>query len=209
LSSDDSAETRAPLSLLPEHDPLGETCLSCGRRHSLDGLFAAASFRGNRMIESAIHIMKYEFVDGIGGPLGRFLADAASRSELPLPDLIVPVPLHPWRARFRGFNQSSLIAASLSERLTPGIGIPVREDILIRSRFTLPQARSHDAKERKENLQGAFRLSGKISNAKKTLSGATVWLVDDVATTGATLEECAKILKKSGTKKVLGVVVAR
>ncbi len=188
--------------------PLGATCLSCSRHHALDGLFAAASFRGNRTIESAVHVMKYEFVDELGSPLGQLLADAASRSELPLPDMFVPVPLHPWRLRFRGFNQSSLIARPLSERLAPDLRIPVREDILFRTRFTLPQARSHSAKERKENLRGAFSLT-KDRSVRSALRGTTIWLIDDVATTGATLEECAKIFKKAGVKKVFGIVVAR
>ncbi|MBP9752165.1 MAG: ComF family protein [Candidatus Moranbacteria bacterium] len=188
--------------------PLGATCLSCSGRHALDGLFAATSFRGNRTAENAIHIMKYEFVAELGDPLGRFLASIVSRSELPLPDFLVPVPLHPWRFRFRGFNQASLIARSLSEHLAPDLGIPVHEDILFRTRFTLPQARSHGAKERKENLCGAFSLA-KDRAVRNTLRGKTIWLVDDVATTGTTLETCAKILKKAGVKKVIGIVVAR
>lgn len=188
--------------------PIGTTCLSCARHHALDLLFAAASFRKNRVIEEAIHVMKYEFVDEFGAPLGRLLANAVSRSELPLPDMIIPVPLHPWRFRFRGFNQSSLIARSLAEHLVPDLRIPVREDVLFRTRFTLPQARSHDAKERKENLLGAFSPTEDRS-VRGALRGTTVWLIDDVATTGATLEECAKILKGIGVKKVFGVVVAR
>jgi ComF family protein len=192
----------------PKRTPLGTTCLSCSRHHALDGLFSVASFRKNRTIGNTIHVMKYEFVDELGGPLGQLLADVVSHSELLLPDIIVPIPLHPWRLRFRGFNQSSLIARSFSEYFSPDLGIPVREDILNRARFTLPQARSHSASERRENLRGAFVLTnGRITKA--TLLGATVWLIDDVATTGATLEECAKILKKAGAKKVLGVVLAR
>jgi ComF family protein len=190
------------------HTPLGATCLSCARHHALDGLFAATSFRGNRTTENAIHIMKYEFVAELGDPLGRLLASAISRSELPLPDFLVPVPLHPWRLRFRGFNQASLIACSLSEHLAHNLGIPVREDILFRTRFTLPQARSRGAQERKENLRGAFSLT-KDRAVRNALRGTTIWLIDDVATTGATLETCARILKKAGVKKVFGIVVAR
>lgn len=188
--------------------PLGATCLSCSRNHALDGIFSAASYRGDRTIESAVHAMKYEFVDELGDRLGRLLGDVVSRSELPLPDMIVPVPLHPWRFRFRGFNQAAVIAHALSARLAPDLGTPVREDILSRTRFTLPQARSHGAQERRENLRDAFSLA-KDKGIRNAVRGATVWLVDDVATTGATLEECAKILKKVGARKALGIVVAR
>ncbi len=188
--------------------PLGMTCLSCSDRHALDGIFSATPYRGNSIVEDAIHVMKYEFVAELCDPLGRFLSEAVSRSELPLPEIIIPVPLHPWRLRFRGFNQSARIAASLAAHLAPYLDVPVREDILIRNRFTLPQARSHDTRERQENLREAFSVS-EIRDSKTRLKNATVWLVDDVATTGATLEECAKALKKTGAKKVFGIVVAR
>ena len=188
--------------------PFGETCFSCARNHALDGLFAATSFRGNRTIESAIHVMKYEFVAELGKPLGQLLLDAVLHAELPLPDSIVPVPLHPWRLRFRGFNQASLIAQEFEEHLAQALAIPIREDLLQRVRFTLPQARSHGAKERKENLRNAFAI-GKETATQPSLRGTVIWLIDDVATTGATLEECAKILKKAGVRKVFGIVVAR
>ena len=87
--------------------------------------------------------------------------------------------------------------------------LPVRQDILVRTRFTMPQAKSRGAKERRENLKNAFALHPKNPDAKKELKGGVVWLVDDVATTGATLAECAKVLKKSGARKVFGIVVAQ
>jgi ComF family protein len=188
--------------------PLGATCLSCSRSHSLDGVFPAASYRKNRALGSAIHVMKYEFVDGLGDRLGRFLGDAVLRTELPLPGIIVPVPLHPWRFRFRGFNQAMIIARALSSHIAADLNIPVREDILFRTRFTLPQTRSRDARERRKNLHDAFSLS-KDKEIRSVVRGMTIWLVDDVATTGATLEECATILKKAGAKKIIGIVLAR
>ncbi|HWQ60082.1 MAG TPA: double zinc ribbon domain-containing protein [Candidatus Fimivivens sp.] len=189
--------------------PDGLTCLSCASRHSLDGVFAAVAFREAFTVADAIHVLKYEYVPELALPLGRLLAEAAAKTDLPLPDLLLPVPLHPWRLRYRGFNQSTLIARSFSESFMPELPVPVREDLLVRHRFTLPQAKSRGAKERKRNLHGAFSLQKNSPAINKEFKGKTLWLVDDVATTGATLEECAKVLKKSGAKKVFGIVVAR
>jgi ComF family protein len=189
--------------------PDGRTCFSCAPKHSLDGVFSASVFREATNVAEAIHVLKYEYVPELASPLGTFLAEAASRTELPIPDLIVPVPLHPWRLRYRGFNQSVLLAESFTKAFMPDVLTPVRTDLLIRHRFTLPQARSHGAKERKANLKGAFSLASDSRRFRKELKGKTIWLMDDVATTGATLEECAKVLKKSGAKNVFGIVVAR
>jgi len=189
--------------------PDGRTCFSCAPRHALDGIFSATAFHEATTIAQAIHVFKYEYVRELGIPLGILLAEAASKTELPLPDLVVPVPLHPWRFRYRGFNQSALLADSFTASFMPELRIPIREDLLVRTRFTLPQAKSRGAKERRENLKNAFSLSPKKDSARSELKGKTVWLMDDVATTGATLEECARTLKKTGAKKVFGIVVAR
>ncbi|NTW15299.1 MAG: ComF family protein [Candidatus Moranbacteria bacterium] len=189
--------------------PEGRTCLACAKRHSLDGVFAPVAFREARDVADAIHILKYEYVTELALPLGKTIAEAVRETELPLPDFIVPVPLHPWKLRYRGFNQSLLLSEPLAASLVPDLPVPIREDLLVRHRFTLPQARSRGAKERRENLRGAFSLDPRNPSVKRDLAGRTVWLVDDVATTGATLEECAKVLKKAGTGSVFGIVVAR
>jgi len=187
--------------------PDGMTCLSCRKRASLDGVFSVATFREDRVVSEAIHVLKYEYVPDLALPLGQLLANGVRDSELPLPDLIIPVPLHPWRLRYRGFNQSERIAQAFLDRFMPELDIPLRDDLLHRVRFTLPQAKSPNAKARKKNLRGAFAIDSSVK--RKGLKGKAVWLVDDVATTGATLEECAKVLKQSGAKNVFGIVVAR
>ena len=187
--------------------PDGATCLSCRKRSALGGAFSAAVFRENRIISDAVHVLKYEYVPDLAEPLGRLLATRARESEFPLPDLIIPVPLHPWRERYRGFNQSMEIARYFSTHFFPELSIPLRDDILRRTRFTLPQARSHGAKERRKNLRGAFTVDPSIR--KRELRGQAVWLIDDVATTGATLEECARVLKRSGASSIHGLVIAR
>ncbi len=189
--------------------PFGQTCFSCAPKHSLDGIFAAVSFREASVIAQSIHIFKYEYVRELATPLGALLAETASKTDLPIPDFLVPVPLHTWRNRYRGFNQSSLLAGAFASSFMPELPLVVRDNILVRTRFTLPQAKSHGAKERKANLKNAFSIRSKNPFVKKSLKNKTVWLIDDVATTGATLEECAKTLKKAGVKKVFGIVVAR
>ncbi|NTW75599.1 MAG: ComF family protein [Candidatus Moranbacteria bacterium] len=189
--------------------PDGRTCFSCVSKHSLNGIFSATVFHEASVIAETIHVLKYEYVSELALPLGMFLAKSMTKTDLPIADMIVPVPLHPWRFRYRGFNQSALLAESFAAAFMPDMPIPVRSDLLVRHRFTLPQARSHGAKERKANLKGAFSLSSDTRHLRKELRGKTIWLMDDVATTGATLEECAKVLKKSGAKTVFGVVVAR
>jgi ComF family protein len=133
---------------------------------------------------------------------------------LPLPDLVVPIPLHKRRLRWRGFNQSELLANYISENLTPGMEIPVLNDILIRKKHTTPQMQVKKYSERKENIKDAFEIypvksAGGSAEKFKRIKNKNILLVDDVATTGATLNECAKTLKQSGAKKVFALVLAR
>jgi competence protein ComFC len=113
-------------------------------------------------------------------------------------DLIVPVPLHPARQRERGFNQASLLAESLSAETS----MPCR-GVLQRIRYTTTQT-ALDRSERMENLHNAFRLR---KNAD--VRGLRVLLIDDVLTTGSTLSECARVLKRAGAISVHAVTAAR
>jgi ComF family protein len=112
-------------------------------------------------------------------------------------DFVVPVPLHPWRRLRRGFNQ----ADDLAQRLQ----VPVCR-ALWRTRATVPQTEL-DPGQRRRNVRGAFRLSP-LARASR-LSGACVVLVDDVRTTGATLEACATVLKEAGVREIGALTVAR
>ena len=112
--------------------------------------------------------------------------------------VIVPVPLHRNRLNLRGFNQSELLARYLSKRLDlPGC------DALVRRLNTMNQV-GLQREKRLSNLDGAFDCSD-----KEYILGKNIILVDDVVTTGATLNECAKVLKQFGAKKIVGVVLAR
>ena len=114
-------------------------------------------------------------------------------------DMVVPVPLHPRRLAKRGYNQSGLIAASFAER----IGRLCDETSLVRIRDTEHQSRS-SGDERRTNLKGAFRVAD-----PSRIRGRTVVLIDDVMTTGATFEECTKVLYASGAYKVIPFALAK
>jgi ComF family protein len=114
-------------------------------------------------------------------------------------DLIVPVPLHPERLRWRGFNQALLLA----RRVGRSLRAPVDAFSLIRTRNTQPQVELQES-DRKSNVQDGFALV-----QESRLSGKRVLLIDDVYTSGATVGECARVLKQNGAKEVNVLTLAR
>lgn len=116
---------------------------------------------------------------------------AAEKVRLWKPELIVPVPVHPARKRKRGYNQAALIAGGLAGEFD----LPMDEKLLIRRKRTKPQMEL-DREDRRKNISGAF------SCAKKRTVPETVLLIDDILTTGSTLDACAEELKKAGAEKV-------
>lgn len=110
----------------------------------------------------------------------------------------MPIPLHPRRQRVRGFNQASLLAKSIAERLS----IPVDAHSITRIAATAPQV-SLTAQHRRANVENIFSLRD-----QKVIRGNTIILVDDVKTTGATLEQAARILKKAGAKEIWAITFA-
>jgi len=190
--------------------PDGRTCLACknpphqqAKKNYLDGLVVASSY-AQFPIANATALFKYRFVSDMHVPLGNLLAKVLRKTDFPLPDIILPVPLHKRRLRWRGFNQSALLAKHLASNLLPQNIIPFNESILTRSRYTLPQMKISDYQHRKQNIAGAFMLSPGADVKNKT-----ILLVDDIATTGSTIFECAKVLKAGGAQAVFAIVVAR
>jgi len=114
-------------------------------------------------------------------------------------DVILPVPLHRQRLQQRGFNQAGLLAAEFGRRLS----MPVRFGVLGRQRATQPQTRL-GRRERLENVQGAFAVA-----KPEWVRDQSVVLIDDVFTTGTTLNECARVLKRAGARRVAAITVAR
>lgn len=187
----------------------------------LDALLVSAKYNENELAK-IIHLFKYSFARDLSIPLGKLIVSCFSKNSLPLPDVIIPIPLHPRRLRWRDFNQSELLARYLGQNLAPGLDIPVGAQILKRKRFTQPQMKIKNYAERKENLKNAFTIinhseihpvksaSGGLATQEfNRVKNKTVLLVDDVCTTGSTLLECAKILKQNGARKVFGAVIAR
>jgi ComF family protein len=111
-------------------------------------------------------------------------------------DLVAPVPLHPKRLRARGFNQALLLARGLSDT-------PVAREALTRVRHTAPQV-GLNPKERRENVKGAFAVPEPAG-----VKGKNVLLLDDLYTTGATVRECARVLRRAGAHRVDVLTVAR
>jgi len=137
--------------------------------------------------------------------LGEHIADAIHTCygrEIGDIDSLVAVPLHPWRYLQRGYNQSIDIAKPLARRL----GAPL-ERPLVRTRATPPQRRL-DRSTRRDNLLGAFQTRPELVRKRRPL-GARVLLIDDVVTTGATLEAASRALKRAGTEEVVALTAAR
>jgi ComF family protein len=170
----------------------------CGCRERLRALKrarAAAAYEGP--LESAIHRFKYEGWKSLAPALASLLADRLAVEGLPAA-LLLAVPLHERRLRSRGYNQSELLARDLRRRF----GLPGRPGPLVRLRDTPPQV-GLDRRGRQANMAGAFAWQG------PALAGRPVILVDDVATTCATLEACAAALRAAGSGAVHGFTVAR
>lgn len=184
----------------------GKTCLFCRQDHSLDYLWSAASYE-NSIVKKLIWTYKYNFVPGIKTPLLRLLAKFIKQKRIDKifenyrkEILVTAVPLHPLRLNWRSYNQSELLAQELAQKFN----LEVNFLTLKKSSNTKPQAEIENKSERIKNAQGVFACS----NPEK-IKGKTIILVDDVTTTGSTLDQCAEVLKKSGAEKVIGLVVAK
>jgi ComF family protein len=164
----------------------------------LDGLWAYAVHSGP--LREAVRHFKYRDVRVLAAPLGRLMAQgwAVLPPAEVIPDAIVPVPLHASRERERGYNQAALLAHELSSR----VRLPVVEDVLVRARETVPQV-GLDATERRANVLHAFQCS------TTGLAGGRVLLVDDVCTSGATLEAASDALREGGVSSVWAYTLAR
>jgi ComF family protein len=176
--------------------PSGVLCSGCiNWPAEIDGIRSPFVFDG--VMRQAIHELKYRNLRTLAETLAKLLHDYLMANPVP-GDVLVPVPLHQKRLRERGYNQSSLLTRKLG-KLT---GLPVVDDCLIRQRQAPPQVRTASVSERQSNVAGAFSCRG------QRLRGKQVLLIDDVTTSGATLDACAVALKSAGAASVWGLVMA-
>jgi len=147
-------------------------------------------------LRDVIHVFKYGNGRGLAPALARPMVTAWQATGLAV-DLIAPVPLHAARLVERGYNQSALLARALGS----AVGVPVAETLLARQKATVPQV-TLGAQERRENVSGAFVCRGDVA-------GKRILLIDDVCTTGATLEASAAALKASAAASVWALTLAR
>jgi ComF family protein len=179
-----------------EDDHLCEICLR--KRPFFDQLRAPCLYEGK--LTNAMQLIKYAgksyIVNSLGPMLATFAKDCIDDTE----DMVmIPVPLHRKKITQRGYNQSALLVKAIC----PVLGIESDFFTLTRIRFTSSQT-GLSLEHRRKNVKGAFEV-----RENNNINGRTVVLVDDVATTCNTVNECARVLKKAGAEKVLGLVLAR
>jgi ComF family protein len=189
---------------------LAPACIACERvlDAPLDGAVCPACWdevassggRYDHALRKIIQAFKYEGRRSLASRLGRMMRQSGA-CLLDDADCVVPVPLHPWRRFRRGFNQAADLAAHL--------GPPVVH-ALWRVRPTSPQA-GLNAQQRQRNVRGAFRLSPLVAHRRliDCIEDRVVVIVDDVRTTGATLQACAEVLEAAGARQVRTLTLAR
>lgn len=183
-------------------------CLAKSRRKSnqkrpgsyLDRFYSWGAYE-DKILREALRRFKYHGTYGFAHPFSAMLHDLIKPflSSLPGESIVVPIPMDPARKRERGYNQAELLAEKFSEK----ISLPLAADVLQKIKIT-PSQTSLSREERILNIKDSFG----ISNQEK-IRNKNILLVDDISTTGATLNEAARVLKDAGAREVIGLVVAR
>jgi len=175
----------------------------------LDGLYFALSYKENKLCQRLVHNFKYPpYLRALAPVMADILIEhfvkiGQNTDQIWKNSVLIPVPLHKKKMAERGYNQSE----ELAKELSPILKIPVLTDVLIKTKETKSQI-GLGGRAREENMLGAFSLTK--NPCEPQLHGfSKVFLVDDVYTTGSTMQECAKILKQSGVKSVRGIAFAR
>lgn len=166
---------------------------------TVDELAALYVFEKEGAFQKIAHSLKYSGVQALGLDLGRRLGQIVVEKGIHA-DMMIPVPLHRRKLRERGYNQAELIARGLSG----AAGIPLLTDLLCRKKYTETQT-ALSLEDRQKNMEDAFEV---IPAKAAELKGKTCIVVDDVITTGATIESCGRVLKNAGAAKVVAVSTA-
>jgi len=175
----------------------GKWCASCKGKSDLTGIIVSAQYRSGPTKE-LIHHLKYNFILDLSPILADLLIDQLIDIDLRGDIIITSVPLHRRRQNERGFNQAEVLAKIVAKKVGYNYLSLIKRKIHKKTQVEL------SGKQRRENLEGIFTPIN-----TENIAGKTVILVDDVSTTGTTLEECAKVLRQAGAKQVWGLVVAR
>jgi len=180
----------------------GLTHPKCKSKYAIDGAFSAIAYKG--IVKKLIYNFKYKpYLSDLKNTLVELFYESIIQQEIfqkanEFSPILVPIPLHKNRLRKRGYNHSQLLAEGLSKKLNLKAIEILKRKKETKSQFGL------DLKKRKENIKDAF-----ILNAKYIIHNTNILLVDDILTTGSTLLEAAKTLKKSGARRVWGLTLAR
>ncbi len=177
----------------------GFTHPRCIRSYGLDGLTTVFSNHG--VMKKAIKVLKYRLVSDLAGSMINLIPEKCLASIKRQTWVVYPIPLHFQRLRWRGFNQTQLLAKFIAKRLN----MELADGLLVRKLKRTPQAEIKSRDERIKNARGLFAISSKF----KTRKMLNILLIDDVWTTGATMKEATKVLKRNAVKKVWGLTLAR
>lgn len=176
----------------------------CRGKYTIDGLFSALAYKG--VVKRLIYQFKYKpYVTDLASVLGELFYESLIQQEgfmriLSHRPFFVPIPLHSSKLKNRGYNHAQILARQLATRFNLQLLDHLKRVRKTASQFGLKR------EERKENIAGAFAF---ISDKQQVIKDKYIFLVDDIATTGATLNEAAKVLKKAGAKKVWGVSLSK
>lgn len=182
---------------------LGMVHKECGEQSYLDGIIFACYY--NTLAKKAIREVKYKGLYRILDDITRIILIQLRQYKFSEHFILTPVPLHRSRMWKRGFNQTEILSKNIAQHLKGSIFI---KDLLIRQKKTKTQVGLHKF-DRAVNLKEAFKLNPKLQIPNSKIENLKIYLIDDVYTTGATLNECAKVLKEAGFKNVYGICFAK
>lgn len=196
-----------------------QKCLGCGKENEIlcqqclesvsyptltkdSDIFAAADY-GDEIVKKAIWMLKYRGIKGMAEPLAELIKQRVGNKIKIQDNLIIPIPLSKKRFKERGFNHAELIAKYLTSDVD-GKNIGCLTNVLYKIKDTPSQVSIKNREQRLNNLKGAFAVKN-----SHLIAGKNILFIDDVSTTGATIREARRVLRESGAKKIMALVVAR
>jgi len=173
----------------------GKVCSKCKKKSNLSGVIITATYSG--ILKDALIGFKYQGLSDVAGEMSRYLIEALKNQAPKKQFVVMPIPLYIKRFHERGFNQSELMAKLIAKNFDWNLNLDLKK-----IKPTLPQVGQKKI-SRIESIKGSFEWQG------VDLKDKNILLVDDVLTTGSTLEEAARILKSAGAKSIWGIILCR